>query len=88
MIQTVTGVSVEIFCEVKNTARPLTVWIVGTDMERRLFSTQVCAILANGNSVNYGRQFCLELPVPWNKILWKDNPIQKWILKGFLVYGN
>ncbi len=66
----------------------LTVWIVGTDMERGLFSTRVCAILANGNSVNYGRQFCLELPELWNKIPWKDNPIQKWLLKGFLVYGN
>ena len=28
------GGRVEIFCEAKNTTRPLTVWIVGTDVER------------------------------------------------------
>ena len=31
------GGRVEIFCEAKNTTRPLTVWIVGTDIERGLF---------------------------------------------------
>ena len=45
-IQTVKGFRVEIFrvlCE--NTTRPLTVWIVGTDVERGLFSAERCAIL-------------------------------------------
>ena len=46
-IQTVKGLRVEIFSRSlrKNTTRPLTVWIVGTDIERRLFSTGRCAIL-------------------------------------------
>ncbi|RKJ43629.1 hypothetical protein D7X98_15495 [bacterium 1XD8-76] len=37
-IQTVKGLRVEIFSRSlrKNTTRPLTVWIVGTDAERRL----------------------------------------------------
>ena len=38
-IQTVKGLRVEIFSRTlrKNTTRPLTVWIVGTDVERGLF---------------------------------------------------
>ncbi len=38
-IQTVKGLRVEIFSRPlrKNTTRPLTVWIVGTDIERGLF---------------------------------------------------
>ena len=46
-IQTGKGLSVEIFSRPlrKNTTRPLTVWIVGTDIEQRLFSTGKCAIL-------------------------------------------
>ncbi len=46
-IQTVKGLRVEIFSRSlrKNTTRPLTVWIVRTDIERRLFSTGKCAIL-------------------------------------------
>ena len=48
-IQTVKGLRVEIFCEAKNTTRPLTVWIVGTDIERGLFSADRCAILGSVN---------------------------------------
>ena len=44
-IQTVKGSRVGIFCEAKNTTQPLTVWIVGTDIEQRLFLTGRCAIL-------------------------------------------
>jgi len=36
---------VEIFCEAKNTTRPLTVWIVGTEIERGLFTAGNYAIL-------------------------------------------
>ena len=32
-----------------NTTRPLTVWIVGTDIERGLFSADRCAILGSVN---------------------------------------
>ena len=39
------GGRVEIFCEAKNTTRPLTVWIVGTDVERGLSAAGRCAIL-------------------------------------------
>ena len=39
------GFRVEIFCEAKNTTRPLTVWIVGTDVERGLSAAGRCAIL-------------------------------------------
>ena len=44
-IQTVKGLRVEIFCALckKNTTRPLTVWIGGTDVEQGLFSTGKCA---------------------------------------------
>ena len=38
-IQTVNGSKAEIFCGAKNTTRPLTVWIGGTEIERGLFST-------------------------------------------------
>ena len=46
-IQTVKGLRVEIFSRPvrKNTTRPLTVWIVGTEIEQGLFSTGRCAIL-------------------------------------------
>ena len=44
-IQTVKGSRVEIFCEAKNTTRPLTVWIVGTEIERGLFTAGNYAIL-------------------------------------------
>ena len=36
-IQPVKGLRVEIFCEAKNTTRPLTVWIVGADIEQDCF---------------------------------------------------
>ena len=38
------GVKVEIFCGAKNTTRPLTVWIGGTDIDRGLFVTKRYAI--------------------------------------------
>ena len=46
-IQAVKGSRVEIFSRLvrKNTTRPLTVWIVGTDIERGLLSAEGCAIL-------------------------------------------
>ena len=46
-IQTVKGLRVEIFSRAlrKNTTRPLTVWIVGTDIERGLFSMGIYDIL-------------------------------------------
>lgn len=34
----------------KNTARPLTVWTGGTDIERGLFSVERCAILISDKS--------------------------------------
>ena len=50
-IQTVKGLRVEIFSRLlrKNTTRPLTVWIVGTDIEQGLFSVGKCAILERIN---------------------------------------
>ncbi len=46
-IQTVKGLRVEIFSRPlrKNTIRPLTVWIVGTDVEQGLFTAGNYAIL-------------------------------------------
>ena len=44
------GVRVEIFSHLrKNTTRPLTVWIVGTDIEQRLFSAGRHAILRSAS---------------------------------------
>ena len=45
------GVRVEIFCEAKNTTRPLTVWIVGTDIERGLLPAGRCAILRSADQL-------------------------------------
>jgi len=46
-IQTVKGLRVEIFSRPvrKNTTRPLTAWIGGTDIEQGLFSAGRCVIL-------------------------------------------
>ena len=53
-IQTVKGLRVEIFSRPvrKNTTRPLTVWIGGTEIERGLFSVMRCAILRCINQLN------------------------------------
>ena len=50
-IQTVKGLRVEIFSRHvrKNTTRPLTVWIVGTDIGQGLFLAGKCAILERVN---------------------------------------
>ena len=50
-IQTVKGLRVEIFSHPvrKNTTRPLTVWIGGTDLDQDLFSIGRCATLGARN---------------------------------------
>ena len=65
-IQTVKGERVEIFSRSlrKNTTRPLTVWIGGTDIERGLLSMRRCAILVADkflDDTSCGVQFCLGL---------------------------
>ncbi len=50
-IQTVKGLRVEIFSRPlrKNTTRPLTFWIVETEIERELFSEGKCIILGSAD---------------------------------------
>ena len=52
VVQTVKGLRVEIFSLPlrKNTTRPLTVWIVGTDVERGLFFVIGYGIISHGKN--------------------------------------